>query len=132
MGLAKGIVALVFFVFFLPIAFAAGFGISNDAAVNGYDVEIGIFFLVEFLLLFSTGLLIPGIFCILGKQYNKAKWYYALIPTTTLIFLFYTMIVAIFSPTSFVSNFIEFLGLGIGSSIFLAIIVVCGSFLKYY
>ncbi|MBY9018541.1 MAG: hypothetical protein KGD66_06895 [Candidatus Lokiarchaeota archaeon] len=131
MGLAKGIVALVFFVFFLPVSFAVGFGIANDAAVNGYDAEIGIFFLVEFLLLFSTGLLIPGIFCILGKQYNKAKWYYALIPTTTLIFLFYTMIVAIFSPTSFISSFLEFLGLGIGSSIFLAIIVVCVSFLDY-
>ncbi|MHA1671384.1 MAG: hypothetical protein ACTSV5_12520 [Promethearchaeota archaeon] len=67
MGLAKGIVALVFFVFFLPISFTVGFGISNDAVVNGYDAEIGIFFLVEFLLLFSTSLLIPGIFCILGK-----------------------------------------------------------------
>ena len=124
MGLAKGIVALVFFVFFLPIAFAVGFGIGNDAAVYGYDPEIAIAIFVEMILLFSTGLLIPGIFCILGKQYDTARWYYALIPVETLWFLIYTMIVALTNPTSFMSTFWEFFGLGLGASIVLSIISI--------
>lgn len=125
MGLAKGIVALVFFVIFTPTSIAVAIGIGTEAGVYGYDVEIAIFFLVEFLLLFSTALLIPGILCILGKQYDTAKWYYALIPTTTLMILIYTMIVAILTPTSFISSFLEFLGLGLGGSIVLAIIFLC-------
>ena len=131
MGLTKGIVALVFFALFTLVSIAVTISIGTEAGVYGYDAEIAIFFLVEFLLLFSTSLLIPGIFCILGKKYNKAKWYYALIPTTLLWILIYTMIVAILAPTSFISSFLEFLGLGMGGSIVLAIIVLCGSYDKF-
>ena len=132
MGQAKGVVAITFFFIFTIFSFIISFGLGNDAAASGYDIEIAIFFLVEFLLFSSTGLLIPGIFCILGKKYNKAKWYYALIPTTLLWILIYTMVVAILAPTSFVSSFLEFLGLGMGGSIVLAIIVLCGSYDRFY
>jgi len=125
MGQAKGIVAITFFFIFTIFSFIISFGLGSDAASGGYDPEIAIFFLVESLLLFSTGLLVPGIFCLLEKQYDTAKWFYGLIPTTLLWMLIYTLIVAVLAPTAFISNFLEFLGLGFGGSIVLAIISLC-------
>ena len=131
MGQGKGIAAMVIFVFFTFLSIAISFDLGINAAAYGIDSEIAIVILVECILLFSTTFLIPGIFCLLGKQYGVAKWYYALIPVTLLWILIYTMVVAILAPTSFISNFIEFLGLGIGGSVVLAIIVMCMSYEKF-
>lgn len=128
MGQGKGIAAMVFFVFFIFISIAIAYSLGTTAEI---DLEIAIVILVECVLLFSTALLIPGIFCLLGKQYGVAKIYYALIPTTILWILIYTMVVAILAPTSFISNFLEFLGLGIGASVVLAIVVLCMSYEKF-
>ncbi len=131
MGQGKGIAAMVFFVFFTILSIGIGFGLGSEAEISGFDFEIAIAIFVELILLFSTAFLIPGIFCLLGKQYDSARWYYALIPVTILWILVYTMVVAILAPTSFISNFIEFLGLGIGGSVVLAIIVMCMSYEKF-
>jgi len=131
MGKGKGIAAIVFFVFFIFVSIAVAFGIGLDAESSGYDSEIAVVILVEFILLFSTGLLIPGIFCLLEMRYDVAKWYYALIPVTLLWMMIYTMVVAILAPTSFISNFQDFWGLGIGASVVLAIVVMCTSYDKF-
>lgn len=128
MGQGKGIAAMVFFVFFIFISIAIANGLGTTA---GIDFEIAIVILVELILLFSTAFLIPGIFCLLGKQYGSAKWYYALIPVTLLWIVIYTMVVAILAPTSFLSNFLEFLGLGIGASVVLGIVALCMSYEKF-
>jgi len=120
--------AMILFAFFTFISIAIAYGLGTTA---GIDLEIAIVIFVELILLFSTAFLIPGIFCLLGKQYGSAKWYYALIPVTLLWILIYTMVVAILAPTSFISNFLEFLGLGIGASVVLAIVVLCMSYEKF-
>jgi len=125
MGKGKGIAAMVFFVFFLFPSIAIVF------ELYGYNAEMAIIIFVELILLFSTAFLIPGIFCLLGKKYDVAKWYYALIPVTLLWFLIYTMVVAILAPTSFISSFLEFLGLGIGGAVVLAIIATCLSYEEF-
>ena len=131
MGQGKGLAAMILFAFFTFLSIAISFGIGMDAENFGYDLEIAIVIFVELILLFSTAFLIPGIFCLLGKQYGVAKWYYALIPVTLLWIVIYTMVVAILAPTSFISNFIEYLGLGIGGAVVLAIIVLCMSYEKF-
>ena len=128
MGKGKGIAGIVFFVFFILISIGLAYDLGTNAEI---DSEIAIVIFVECVLLFSTAFLIPGIFCLLGKQYGILRWYYALIPVTLLWFLIYTMVVAILAPTSFISNFLEFLGLGIGGAIVLAIVVMCMSYEKF-
>ncbi len=117
--------AMIFFVFFIIISIGIAYGLGTTA---GIDFEIAIVVFVECVLLCVTAFLIPGIFCLLGKHYGTKVWYYALIPVTILLILIYTMVVAILAPTSFISNFLEFLGLGIGASVVLAIIVLCASY----
>jgi len=131
MGQGKGIAAIILFVFFTVVSIAISFDLGINAAVYGIDLEIAIVIFVECALLFSTAFLIPGIFCLLGKQYGIVRWYYALIPVTLLWIVIYTMVVAILVPTSFISNFIEYLGLGIGGAVVLAIIVLCMSYEKF-
>lgn len=128
MGQGKGLAAMILFAFFTFISIAIAYGLGTTA---GIDLEIAIVIFVELILLFSTAFLIPGIFCLLGKQYGSAKWYYALIPVTLLWILIYTMVVAILAPTSFISNFLEYLGLGIGGAVVLAIVVLCMSYEKF-
>jgi len=99
--------------------------------VYGIDLEIAIVIFVECVLLFSFFFLIPGIFCLLGKQYGVSRWYYAFIPTILLWILIYTMVVAILAPTSFMSNFLEYIGLGIGASVVLTIVALCMSYEKF-
>ena len=131
MGQGKGIAAIIFFVFFTVVSIAISFDLGINAVVYGIDLEIAIVIFVVCALLFSTAFLIPGIFCLLGKQYGAAKWYFALIPVTLLWILIYTIVVAILAPTSFISNFIDFLGLGIGGAVVLAIVVICMSYEKF-
>ena len=131
MGQGKGIAAIILFVFFTIVSIAISFDLGINAVVYGIDSEIAIVIFVECALLFSTAFLIPGIFCLLGKQYGIVRWYYAFIPTILLWLLIYTMVVAILAPTSFMSNFLEFLGLGIGSSVVLAIVALCMSYEKF-
>ena len=131
MGQGKGIAAIILFVFFTIVSIAISFDLGINAVVYGIDSEIAIVIFVECALLFSTAFLIPGIFCLLGKQYGVAKWYYAFIPTILLWILIYTMVVAILAPTSFMSNFLEYIGLGIGASVVLTIVVLCMSYEKF-
>ncbi len=128
MGKKDGIAGIVFFVFFIILSIIIASELGTNAEL---DLEIAIVILVELFLFCSTAFLIPGIVCLLGKHFGAKVWYYALIPVTLLGIVIYTMVVAILAPTSFMITFLEFLGLGIGAAVVLAIVILCMSYEKY-
>ncbi len=126
MGKGIGITAFVFFVFFTIISIVLGF------EIGGNDLEIATIVLVEGILFSSTAFLIPGILSLVGKGLGKVAWFYALIPITLVCILIYTIVIAALFPTSFISDFMGYLGTGIAISVVFSIVALCGGYAKLH
>lgn len=119
MGQGKGIAGIIFFVLFTFFTTAIAFSGTFSFTANLWFFLIGV-------LAWTTGLLIPGIFCLLERKVKKSsKYLYAILPVTLFWFLLYTLIIAIAFRENFISGFTAFLGLGLGLS-FLGGLVVAG------
>ncbi|MHA1349535.1 MAG: hypothetical protein ACTSSC_05450 [Promethearchaeota archaeon] len=126
MGKGIGITAIVFFVLFTIVSF------TSASEIGGNDLEIAIIVLVEGILFSSTAFLIPGIISLIGKELGKIAWFYALIPSTLLCILIYTIVIAALFPTSFISNFQGYFGTAIAISVVFSIVALCGSYVKLH
>jgi len=122
MGRGKGIAGIIAFIFFTMMSIGINIAfkelISSEAAAM-------ILFVIS-LLIWSTGFLIPGIFCLLEHEVKRGLIFvYLIIPLTLLWFLIYTFIITALAPSTFMSTFQEFLGIGVAASIILGIIATC-------
>ena len=126
MGKGIGITAIVFFVLFTFISFTLA------SEVGGNDLEIALIVLAEVILFSSTAFLIPGIINLVGKPLGKVAWFYAIIPLTLVCILIYTIVIAALFPTSFISDFMGYLGTGIAISVVFSIVALCASYVKLH
>jgi len=77
-------------------------------------------------LAWTTGFLIPGIFCLKQRKVkNSIKYLYTILPVTLFWFSIYTFVTALASRENFMTGFIAFLGIGLGLS-FLGGLLVAG------
>ena len=127
MGRGKGIAGIIAFIFFTMMSI--GTNIAFKELFSSEEAAMALF--VISLLIWSTGFLIPGIVCLL--EYKVQKWgifVYLIIPITLFWFLIYTFIITALAPSTFMSSFQEFLGIGVAASIILGIIATCLGYLE--
>ena len=127
MGQGKGIAGIVIFSIFTLMAMAVRFSLEPDFPL---EAAANINF-ITFLLMVVTGLLIPGILCLKEIKIKEGFIYlYSVLPTTLLWTIIYTFIVSVLAPLSFISTYLEFMGLGFGLSILLGHIVAGLAYLR--
>ena len=126
MGKGKGIAGIITFAIFTLMAIGMRF--SLDPSVTS-EIAATINF-VAFILMIATGFLIPGIICLIKIKVKKGFIHmYSAIPVTLLWFILYTFLVSMLAPSTFMSTYLEFMGLGVGLSILLGILVAGFSYL---
>ena len=117
MGKGKGIAAIIFFAIFTFFTSAIAFSGEFVFMANLW------FFLIS-LSAWTTGLLVPGILCLLEKKVkNVYKYLYTILPVTLFWFLLYTFVIAIAFRENFMVGYIGFLALGLGLSVLGGLIV---------
>ena len=127
MSKGKGIAGIIAFIFFTMMSI--GINISMKEVISSEEASMTLF--VISLLIWSTGFLIPGIICLLEYEVKRGLIFvYLIIPITLLWFLIYTFIISALAPSTFMSSFQEFLGIGVAASIILGIIATCLSYLQ--
>ena len=122
MSRGKGIAGIIAFIIFTLMSI--GLKIALKELFSSEEAAMALF--VISLLIWSTGFLIPGIICLLEYEVKRGLIFvYFLIPVTLMWFLIYTFIINVLAPSSFMSTFQEFLGIGIVLSVILGIIATC-------
>ena len=120
MGKGKGIAGIIIFSLFALMAIAVKFSLEPDFPL---EAAANINF-ITFLLMVVTGLLIPGILCLKEIKIKQGFIYlYSILPTTLLWIILYTFLVSVLAPLTFMSTYLEFMGLGFGLSILLGHLV---------
>ncbi len=120
MGKGKGIAGIILFSIFTLMAIAVRFSLEPDFPL---ETAANINFIM-FILMVTTGLLIPGIYSLKEIKLKQGYFYlYSILPTTLLWLIVYTIIISALAPLTFVSTYLEFIGLGLGLSILLGHIV---------
>ncbi len=127
MGRGKGIAGIIAFIFFTLMSI--GINSASKELISSEEAAMALF--VISLLIWSTSFLIPGIICLLEYEVKRGLIFvYLIIPMTLFWFLIYTFIITALTPSTFMSSFQEFLGIGVAVSIILGIIATCLGYLE--
>lgn len=129
MGRGKGIAGVIAFVSLSLISI----GLKISFEPTSSSEEGAMIILVLSLLIWGMGFLIPGIFCLFEIEVKKGLiCLYLIIPLILFWFLTYSFIVYALAPSTFMSTFQEYMGIGVGLSIVLGIIAACVSYLQMH
>ncbi len=122
MSKGKGIAGIIAFIFFTLMSIVIN--IAFKELISSEEAAMALF--VISLLIWSTCFLIPGIIYLLECEVKRGLIFvYSTIPMTLFWFLIYTFIITALAPSTFMSSFQEFLGIGVAVSIILGIIAIC-------
>ncbi len=127
MGRGKGIAGLIAFAILSLISI----GLKTSFEPFSISEEGSMIILVLSLFIWGTGFLIPGIFCLFEIELKKELiCVYLIIPLILFCFLVYSFIIYALAPLTFMSTFQEHMGIGVGLSILLGIVLACVSYLQ--